>query len=195
MENSIRWLSVSDLNRRISITTSKKMYSHGERVEFIGQVYDASYLPVDNAVINISVSGGDEKRELSMISVGSGRYTANLDGLKSGDFSYDASVVRTSQKIGSDNGRFTIGDTELEYKNLRMESALLRAISDMNGGKFYTESSVSSLLDDIKSMKNFKEKPLTKRNDFALWSYPWLLVLALLLFAAEWTIRKRSGML
>ena len=195
MENSIRWLSVSDLNRRISITTSKKMYSHGERVEFIGQVYDASYLPVDNAVINISVSGGDEKRELSMISVGSGRYTANLDGLKSGDFSYDASVVRTSQKIGSDNGRFTIGDTELEYKNLRMESALLRAISDMNGGKFYTESNVSSLLDDIKSMKNFKEKPLTKRNDFALWSYPWLLVLALLLFAAEWTIRKRSGML
>ncbi len=129
MENSIRWLSVSDLNRRISITTSKKMYSHGERVEFIGQVYDASYLPVDNAVINISVSGGDEKRELSMISVGSGRYTANLDGLKSGDFSYDASVVRTSQKIGTDNGRFTIGDTELEYKNLRMESALLRAIS------------------------------------------------------------------
>jgi len=44
-------------------------------------------------------------------------------------------------------------------------------------------------------MKNFKEKLLTKRNDFALWSYPWLLVLALLLFAAEWTIRKRSGML
>jgi len=92
------------------------MYSHGERVEFIGQVYDASYLPVDNAVINISVSGGDEKRELSMISVGSGRYTANLDGLKSGDFSYDASVVRTSQKIGTDNGRLQLAIPNLNIK-------------------------------------------------------------------------------
>ena len=195
IENTVRWLSVSDLNRRISITTTKKSYSKGERVEFVGQVYDASYLPVDNAVINVSVSGGDETREISMVSVGSGRYSANLDGLNAGDFNFSANILRAGNKIGSDNGRFSIGETEVEYRNMRMESAYLRTLSDVSGGKFYTEANVQTLLDDIKSLSTFKEKPLTKRNDFALWSYPWLLAIALFLFAVEWVIRKRSGMM
>jgi hypothetical protein len=195
IENTVRWLSVSDLNRRINITTTKKSYSKGERVEFVGQVYDASYLPVDNAVINVSVSGGEETREISMVSVGSGRYSANLDGLNSGDFNFSANILRTGNKIGSDNGRFSIGETEVEYRNMRMESAFLRALSEMSGGKFYTAENVQTLLDDIKSLSSFKEKPLTKRNDFALWNYPWLLAIALFLFAVEWVVRKRSGMM
>jgi hypothetical protein len=194
-ENSIRWLSVADLNRKVTISTTKKIFSKGESVIFTAQVYDAAYLPVDNASIKLVVTGGNEKRELGMISAGSGRYTANLDGLPSGDFSFDGEVIRNSQKIGSDNGRFIIGDTEIEYRNLKMESQLLRSISEISGGKFYTENNVGKLIDDIKQAKNFKDKPLTKRIYFALWNYPWILGIALFLFALEWTIRKRSGMM
>lgn len=195
MENSFRWLSVSDLNRKISITTTKKSYSKGEIVEFIGQVYDASYLPVDNAEVKISISSGDQSRDLSMVSVGNGRYSANLEGFDSGDFSFNAIINRSGKKIGSDDGRFTIGETDLEFRNLKMQSMLLRTISESTGGKFYTHNNVASLLEDIKSMKSFKEFSITKRNDFTLWNYPWLLVASLFMLSIEWVIRKRSGMM
>ncbi|MBX3045279.1 MAG: VWA domain-containing protein [Candidatus Kapabacteria bacterium] len=195
IENSIRWLSVSELSKRVAITTTKKNYTKGEKVEFKGQVYDASYLPVDNAEISLKITGVEETRDLTMISIGNGRYIANLEGLSAGEFSFDAVVNRSSNKLGSDNGRFSIGETEIEYRNLKSDVNLLRAISEITGGKLYYNENTEKLISDIKSLKNFKEKPLTKRNDFALWSYPWLLVIAIFLFAVEWTIRKRSGML
>lgn len=195
MDNSFRWLSVSDLNRKIRINTTKKFYPKGERIEFVGQVYDASYLPVDNASVNITVIGSDETRELVMVSVGAGRYVASLDGLNSGDFSYNAIINRDGNKIGTDNGRFTVGETELEYRNLKMEANLLRMLSESSGGKFYSNENTASLINDIKTLNSFREIPQTKRNDFTLWNYPWLLAIAILLFAIEWIIRKRTGML
>lgn len=195
MDNSFRWLSVSDLNRKIRINTTKKFYPKGERIEFVGQVYDASYLPVDNASVNIAVIGSDETRELVMVSVGAGRYVASLDGLNSGDFSYNAIINRDGNKIGTDNGRFTVGETELEYRNLKMEANLLRMLSESSGGKFYSNENTASLINDIKALNSFREIPQTKRNDFTLWNYPWLLAIAILLFAIEWIIRKRTGML
>ncbi len=195
LDNSIRWLSVSDINKRITITTTKKNYTKGEKVEFTAQVYDASYLPVDNASVNVSVSGNNETRNINLVSVGNGRYISSLEGLPSGDFNFKGEVIRNSQKIGSDDGRFSIGSVDIEHRNLRMQVELLRTISEASGGKFYTYNNISSIIDDIKSLKSFKAKPITLRSDFALWNYVWLLIVSLLLFAIEWFIRKRSGMI
>ncbi len=194
LENSIRWLSVTDINKKVSVSSIKSNYSKGERVEFSGQVYDDSYLPVDNADIHIKISG-DDAREISMISIGNGRYTASIDGINTGDYSFMADVKRAGTKIGSDNGRFIVGETGLEYRDIKMQAALLRNISESSGGKFYTVDNMQNILKDIKDLKNFKEKIVNKRNDIALMNYPWLLALALAAFALEWIIRKRNGML
>jgi len=194
LENSIRWLSVTDINKKVSVSSIKSNYSKGERVEFSGQVYDDSYLPVDNADIHIKISG-DDAREISMISIGNGRYTASIDGINTGDYSFMADVKRAGTKIGSDNGRFIVGETGLEYRDIKMQAALLRNISESSGGKFYTVDNMQNILKDIKELKNFKEKIVNKRNDIALMNYPWLLALALAAFALEWIIRKRNGML
>jgi hypothetical protein len=195
LDNSLRWLSVSDLSKRVTIATTKKNYSKGEKIEFTAQVYDGSYLPVDNAMVNVSVSGNNESRNLNLVSTGNGRYYSSLDGLPSGDYAFSGDVVRNSQKIGSDDGRFSIGNVDSEHRNLRMQSGLLRAMSESSGGKFYNYDDVSNIINDIKSLQNFKPKPLTLRNDFALWNYAWVLIIALLLFALEWVIRKRAGMI
>jgi hypothetical protein len=194
VSNSYRWLSVSQENKNVRIKTSKKYYITSESVEFLGQIYDNSFNPIDNANVSVKVSGGSTERDLVLTSLGNGRYFGKIDGLTDGDYFFKGEATVSGNKLGSDNGRFSVGELSLEYLNLRMNSQLLRAIAERSGGKFYVPSQVGSLIEDIKSKSSFKDKALTVRSDFALWNLPWLLGISLTCFAAEWFMRKRYGM-
>ncbi|MEK9136674.1 MAG: hypothetical protein AAB393_06080, partial [Bacteroidota bacterium] len=49
LSNSIKWLTSREDSRPVKVATTKESYTQSEPVEFIGQVYDASAQPVDNA--------------------------------------------------------------------------------------------------------------------------------------------------
>ncbi len=195
MDNSLRWLSVGDINKKVSISTTKKMYSKGERVEIVAQVYDGAYLPVDNAIVDVTIKSGNNPINITLSPNGNGRYYGFADGLQPGDYTYSGTATRNSSSLGSDDGRFSIGEIDLEHRNIRMNNLLLKAISEASGGKYYSNENTQNLLDDIKSLKGFRPQSITLRDDFTLWNYPWLLVIAILLFSLEWIIRKRSGMI
>jgi hypothetical protein len=194
-KNAFRWMSVNQNNKNVRIRTNKKLYSNGESVEFIAQVYDASFNPVDNASVTVKINGGSDTRELVLNSLGSGRYTANADGLPEGDYFFSGDATSNGNKLGTDNGRFSIGSAVAEYQNLRMNSQLLQNISDRTGGQFYTPETVASMLSDIKKHIGWRERSITVKNEFALWSYPWLIGIALLALSLEWFFRKRYAML
>jgi hypothetical protein len=190
----MRWLSVSDKNKMFVIKTTKKQYTNNEKIEFIAQVYDASYSPIDNANVSIKVMGGIETRELFLNSMGNGRYTGNIEGLPEGDYAFSGIATKDGIRLGSDNGRFSIGEIAIEYQNLVMNSSLLRNIAERTGGKFYLPPNAGSFLDNLNNNPNFKPRGITLRSEFALWNLPWLLCGAILCFAIEWFLRKRYGM-
>ena len=76
-----------------------------------------------------------------------------------------------------------------------MNYSLLNLISSETGGEFYNVDNYSALLEKLNYLKinSTKEKIVT--SEISLWSETWMLVIAILLFAIEWFIRKRSGML
>lgn len=193
--NSLKWLSVDINNKNFSVKTTKKFYSQGEKIEFIGNVYDASFNPVDNATIDVKVAGNNTVRNIVLNSLGNGRYQGFLDGLANGDYSFYAVGSKDNSKLGTDNGRFSVGDIPLEYQNLAMKSDLLRTISQRSGGKFYLPENAASFLNDLKNTKFFKDKSITLREEIPLWNFFWLLIFALLCFSIEWVLRKRFGMI
>ena len=195
MGNSMKWLSVDINNKNFSVRTTKKFYSQGERIEFIGNVYDASFNPLDNANIDVKINGNNLSRNIVLNSLGNGRYQGFLDGIPNGDYSFFAAGNKDNIKLGTDNGRFSVGDIPLEYQNLAMKIDLLRTISQRTGGKFYLPENSASFLNDLKNTKFFKDKSLTIREEIPLWSFFWLLIFALLCFSAEWILRKRFGMI
>ncbi|MES2765887.1 MAG: vWA domain-containing protein [Bacteroidota bacterium] len=195
LQNSSRWLTADNDQKTVRIRTNKKLYTSGERVEFIAQVYDAAYTPLDNADVRVKINGGKSPRDIVMQPIGNGRYTANLDGMPEGDYSFTGDARQNSRALGSDNGRFSVGEIALEYQNLRMNVELLRALAERTGGKFYTPAQAAAFKDDLLKSKNFAPRPVTKRNEFALWNLPWLLGAAILAFALEWFLRKRSGLI
>lgn len=195
LSNSAKWLTTSDDQKTVRIKATKRFYSSGERVEFVGQVYDAAYTPIDNATLTVKISGGkSEQREIVLSNAGNGRYTASVEGLAEGDYAFNGTVVVNNKPYGSDAGRFSVGELALEYQNLRMNVELLRSIAERTGGKFYTPEQAEQCLKDIKQHKSFQARTITGSNEFALWNLAYLLAGAILCFALEWFLRKRAGM-
>lgn len=195
MENSRKWLSTPQDNKQVIIRTTKKLYTNNETVEFIGQIYDAAYTPIENAIVLVKISGGNQERYLTLTSIGNGRYTGKLDGLPENDYFFTGTVEINARKIGTDKGRFNVGQIALEYQDLRMNSSLLRTLSERTGGKFYLPDEAKTFLIDLEKLSNFKPKSVTSRNESALWNLPLILIISILCFGLEWFLRKRAGML
>ncbi len=195
INNAIKWLSVDQNEKNIRIRTSKQQYITNEPVEFIAQVYDAAFTPIDNANVNIKISSGQTSRDVTLNSLGNGRYTAKVEGLAEGDFFYQGKVEVNQARLGSASGRFSIGDIALEYMNLQMNAPLLRNLASRTGGKFYTPETANTFLDDLKSNPNFKPVSFTDKYESALWNLPYILAAVILLFAMEWFLRKKFGMI
>jgi hypothetical protein len=196
--NATRWLVTRDDEKRVRIAPTRKLYEAGERIEFTGQVYDESFLPVDGAVVSTKISGSSlpTPLDVTLEPLVGGRYAVRLpQGLPAGDYVYSGEAKKDGKSLGSDGGRFNVGEYSAEFAEPRMRSDVLRALAEKTGGKFYTPATASSMLSDIKANPRFRAKILEEKTDYEARNAWQLLVVAVCLFAAEWFIRKRVGML
>jgi hypothetical protein len=196
--NASRWLTTEEVNKRVRIEPSRKFYQAGERIDFFAQVYNESYEPIEKADVTARIQGAAGSKPIDLVfePTGNGRYTANIpEGLPKGDYSYVGTASQGGRVLGTDDGRFNVGDFNIELSEPRMRSDILRMLAERTGGKFYTPENASSLLKDIYSSQRFAPKEIVNTRDFELWNSWPLLVLAILCFGTEWFIRKRLGML
>jgi hypothetical protein len=116
MDNSVRWLSIDNSFDSFVLRTNKRTYTEGETVEFIAQLYDDSYLPVDEAKISVMVKSDNSKpREILLSDIGNGQYYYKLDNLSKGDYSYEGSASIGKNVMGKSSGRFIVGEMNPEY--------------------------------------------------------------------------------
>ncbi|MDP4230405.1 MAG: hypothetical protein Q8916_08395 [Bacteroidota bacterium] len=196
--NATRWLVTHDDQKRVRIAPTRKLYDAGEKIEFSGQIYDESFLPVDGAIVTLKVMGVklSSPMELTLEPLSNGRYSAKLlQGLAAGDYTYSGEAKLDGKILGTDGGRFNVGDYSPEFAEPRMRSDILRDLAERTGGKFYTPQTASTLMKDIEASSNFHAKKFEEKKDYEgrnMWP---LLVLAVMFFSTEWFIRKRTGML
>jgi hypothetical protein len=195
ISNSIRWLTTREEEKQVHVATVKEIYNSGERVEFIGQVYDEKYEPLDNAELRIKVKRAEGESETVLAAVGSGRYEGAIEGLPEGDYHFSATAVAGGRTLGESKGRFSIGEANMEFQDTRMNAALLQQISYRSGGRFCTPSTFSQLCGDLKANPNLVVRAVTQKSEFQLWNRKYLLGVIVLLLALEWFLRKRSGMM
>lgn len=198
LANSVRWLTTQQQNKRVRIEPDQKFYQAGQRITFLGQVYDESMNPIEHADVTVHITPqvGGNPVDLSLESLGNGRYSAAIpQGLPRGDYSYTGTALKDGQSLGKDNGRFNVGDFNIELAEPRMRSDILRTLATRTGGKFYTPATAASLMEDIYHNPRFAPREIVNKRDFELWNSWPLLTLAILFFGTEWFVRKRLGML
>ncbi len=197
LNNALRWLASDDNTQKIRIRTSKRHYVSGEPVEFIADVRDDALQPVDDATVTATVYHNQRRFDVVLQPTGSGRYSATVQSLSGGDYSFTGNVVRYGQRLGSDQGRFTVGEIALEYQNPRMNIELLRLLGERTHGTFINaaEFDADRLWQRIKALPSFQPRVVTNAQTIAVWNHWLLLVLAICALALEWYLRKRFGVI
>jgi hypothetical protein len=192
--NTVRWLTTREDDRPVQVSTTKDFYNQGEPVEFVAQVYDATARPVENAELRVTVGSGEQSLAATLTHVGNGRFEGELHGLPEGSFSYTGVAARASEMLGSDKGRFSVGEQNLEFRDTRMNASLLRQLAGRTGGRFFMPAELDSLNEVLGSHPSFTGREVEHRLTLELWNWPWTLAIALMAFAVEWLVRKVVGL-
>jgi hypothetical protein len=195
MLQGVKWLNTSDEQKRVSIKTSKKLYSPGEDVEFSAQVYDESFNPVEDAEVKVNISTASDKSEINLNAIGSGLYEGTFPANKTGDYFFSGYAVQNGNRLGSDNGRFNVGEVDIEMITPRQDAEFLSLLSKQTNGRYFNVNNYKQLFDILKQRNESTAKENISVSEIDLWSNEWLMAIVIFLFAAEWFIRKRSGML
>lgn len=194
LSSTLRWLTTSESDRGLTVRTTKAFYPQGEEVDFISEVYDMTARPVDDATVKVVVGSGDRSVGLSLSPIGNGRYEGVLHGLAPGEYRYRGTGMADGDTVGSATGRFSVGELNLEFRDTRMDAPLLRRLAQTTGGQLYLPGETAALSKDLESLPGFRSSVVEQAHRIELWSWPYTLAAILLLFAAEWILRKQSGM-
>lgn len=193
--NSVRWLNAPEDKKRVKVITSKKFYSSGESVEFTAQVYDESFNPVNRAEVKINITSNDYKTELLLNSLGSGLYEGSFLPDQNGDYTFAGSALLDGKNLGTDKGNFNVGDMEVEFLDTKMNYDFLNLLSTQTKGKYFPPSKIDDLISELKNIDLQSSKEKITTSEIRLWSDEWFMAIVILLFAVEWFLRKKSGML
>ena len=193
--NSVKWLNSADDIKRIKINTLRKSYSQGEPVDFVARVFDESLNPLEDAEVNVDISSGENKYDLSLQNIAPGIYEGSININETGDFNFNGQVSLNGSQIGKDNGSFNIGEIDLEFLNPRMNYEFLNLLSQSTHGEFFLPNEFDNYERRISAVISGSSKEKIVTSEINFWSSEWLLGLVVLLFSLEWFLRKRFGML
>ena len=195
LSSAIRWLTGPEGGRTVSVRPAREQFAGGEPVTFTAQVYDESARPVEDAQVTVQIAGANGRPETELHALGNGRYEGALEGLPPGSYTYAATAVRTGHALGRDAGSFTVGGLNLEFLDTRMNADLLRSIAYRSGGQFVDAAEAGALKGMLAALPALRAREDARADALQLHRSGWILALVVMLLAAEWILRRRSGML
>ena len=195
MYNLVQWLTTDEDQDRVRITASKEQYHTGEAIEFTGQVYDEQYRPLANAEVRVTVHSDDETFETVLSPRGHGRYEGSLNPLPEGDYEYVGFAEFEGADVGEDDGRFMVGELNLEFRDTRMHIQIMRQLAAITGGDFIHSGEPEKLEEKLREIDTYEARIETASVDYQVWNLPAALAVLILFFSIEWFLRKRNGML
>ncbi len=193
--NSVRWLTTREDERPVRVNPVKEVFAGQDPVEFTGQVYDENYKPIENAEVIITVTRDNASNQTTLTPLGSGRYEGSLEPMQEGDYTFTATVNVGGKQLAEDKGTFSVGGLNVEFQETRMNKLLLQQLAARTGGKYYNANALENLPQDIASLPHFKPREVVHASEIELWNIGWMITLMVTLFALEWFMRKRNGML
>ena len=194
--NNIQWLTVKEDKRKFKVRPVKEIFSGNEKVIFKGEAYDDSYNPLNDVLIKLQVK--DEKgktQEHDVRGIGNGQYYLDLPNMEQGTYQYFATGELEGKRIGTDQGTFVIGRSNIEHADLQANSGLLEQLSLRTGGKFYYAKDIDQVSKDILAMETLRPIVDYRKEKSGIEKLWWIFLILLGLLTTEWIIRKVHSLL
>lgn len=195
INNSVKWLTSKEIEKNLKVRLAKKIFDINEKINFTAQFYNDANQPIEDAQITLDIFEKGSKISTTLFKpLGNGIYSAELENLDQGDFEFQAFTEYSGKKF-SDNGRFSITETELEFRDLTMKEDLLKRIAILTNGIYIHISNSDQLIQNLNNYLVKREKPREVRSVFYIWNSIYVLLIMILFLSLEWFLRKRWGLL
>jgi len=195
INNSVKWLASKEIEKNLIVKVNKKIFDVNEQVTFTAQLYDDANRPLSDEQINLDIFEKENKVASTVFKpIGNGLYTAEIENLPRGDYHFQASTQFSGKKY-LDNGRFTITESEIEFRDLTLREDLLKRMAAITRGSYVHISESENFINNLNQylIKKKKEKELS--NIFYAWNSTYTLILIIAFLSLEWFLRKRWGLL
>ena len=161
-----------------------RSYSHDEPVTLRAVLYNENYEAVNSAEVRLELIGEATKAEYTFRR-DAGGYSLTLPPLSEGLYRY---VARADGQTAE--GTFAVEEMNLEQQRLSADHTLLTTLATLTGGEVYAVDQCAALKSQLLALKPTIYSH-TRYAEFL--RLPWVLLLILLLLAAEWGLRKYQG--
>jgi hypothetical protein len=191
-QNTVAWLTVPRDLSPDQVSTDKKVYRSGEKVNLQVHLYDPLASPLTEANVIVTLSRqGIKQRQVQLKDCGDGRYRSQLSKLVPGTYQVEVIAWKGEKKVGQGRGEFIVDQYSLEFQQTQANYELLKRIAYHSGGRFCRAEGFSRLLGEL----DLKKQRWPQTHSVRLYSYPWILALVLGLIATEWTVRRKRRLL
>ena len=178
----------------ISIGTNKIEYRNGEPIVIRVRVQGPNGSPISDATVDALVMRENQivaTVPLLIDDANRGSYRGEAALTDSGKYDirirvsgFDTQAIQASTPI------WVFPKDSTEWSRISLDRETLEAIANQGGGEYFHESNASSVLEKLRPLSSGQ----TVESEFLLWqSYYWFVAIVALL-AAEWLLRKRSGL-
>jgi uncharacterized membrane protein len=197
---TVRWL-VADVPKRVDVDVEPAREADAAAgaggagaLTLSVQARDASYAPLDNAAVAVTVTGPDAQPVALTAEASSrkaGVYEASYVPRQPGAYRAEATVTAPDgSEVGRSQAGWTSDPAAEEFRDLRPNRALLDRIARATGGQVVPASD----LDDFVSTLPTRHAQVTEPYVRPVWHQPWVFLLAIVCLTAEWGLRRWKGL-
>lgn len=172
--------------------THPSIFAENAAIEFDAELYNDSYELINESDIKMVITDSEGKPYESQFSKQNNSYHLNMGELPVGNYTWTATTQLGNKKLQK-SGRFSVQEILIETANLVADHDLLKSMSNATNGKFFTKDQISKVVGEIKANDNIKTIASYKKKYSMLLNSPWYLIAIILLFGAEWFLRKWHG--
>lgn len=191
IHKSIQYLA-SKVNKSRFRVICNNVFAENEAVLMDAELYNESYELVNESDVNLTITDSQNKKYPFTFSKTINSHHLNAGIFPSGKYTYNATTHYGGTTFTA-NGIFYISTQNLESVNLVADHNLLFNLSNLTDGTMIYPSQIADLKSIIKARKDIKpliSETITNKNLIDQW---WYLGLIILIFGAEWFLRKYWG--
>lgn len=192
INKSINYLSLSEKKERFKVN-AEKIYSESTPVEFVAEVYNENYEPVNTSDVALKIETEDGKAFSYQFTKKGNRYFLDAGNFEQGTYNWNAQV-EFDGKVLTKKGTFTVVPVDVEALNTVADHAALQQMAQNRSAKLFFPSQFDALLEDINQNSDITPLSFTKTSLKDLASVWWYFLLIVFLFASEWFFRKYWGL-
>lgn len=181
---------------RLKLYPEKDIFDYTESIKIYAEVYDDNFALTRNAKVQGRIKNKDGSKSIELnFKPEENRFSAVTGPLSSGDYYIECDAEYNGSYLARENNRFSSDTLNNEYLETRTNMDALRELAAKTKGAVIFADSLNRYQGYI---KEFSER-LTGKTDqerylrFDLWGNKYYLLLVILLFSAEWVLRKRNN--